>query len=152
MSGGLSYNGCHFRGGCINIFDCTFVPVEVRNIPAFLSECTLSITNYTNGLLFSSYATASCVIINVRYIDRVILLKTDTIFACHKRTRWKFRGYFHRKSLLELSISEFQRWSLIDESASLSWCWVPQLIPVLLTESMSVSKRFFCFWENLISL
>jgi hypothetical protein len=39
--------------------DFTIVPVEIRNIPAFLSECILSNTNCTNGLQFSSYATAS---------------------------------------------------------------------------------------------
>jgi SUMO ligase MMS21 Smc5/6 complex component len=54
----------------MTIFDCTFVPIDVRNIPAFLSECILSITNYTNGLLFSSNATASLPII----IKKVILL------------------------------------------------------------------------------
>ena len=43
----------------MTIFNCTFVPVEVRNILAFLSDCSLTITNCTNGLLFSSYATAS---------------------------------------------------------------------------------------------
>jgi len=43
----------------MNVFDCTIVPVEARNIPAFLSECILSNTNCTNGLQFSSYATAS---------------------------------------------------------------------------------------------
>ena len=43
----------------MTIFVCTFVPIEVRNILEFLSECILNITNYTNGLLFSSYATAS---------------------------------------------------------------------------------------------
>ena len=47
------------RGCCMNIPDCTIVPVEVRNNPAFLPECILSNTNCTNGLLFSSYATAS---------------------------------------------------------------------------------------------
>ena len=41
----------------MTIFDCTFVPIDVRNIPAFLSECIFSSTNYTIGLLFSSYAT-----------------------------------------------------------------------------------------------
>ena len=48
-------------GCCMTIFICTFVPIEVRNILEFLSECILNITNYTNGLLFSSYATASMV-------------------------------------------------------------------------------------------
>jgi hypothetical protein len=43
----------------MNILDCTIVPVEVRNFPAFLPECILSNTNYANGLQFSSYATAS---------------------------------------------------------------------------------------------
>ena len=43
----------------MNIPDCTIVPVEVRNIPAFLPEYILSNTNCTNRLLFSSYATAS---------------------------------------------------------------------------------------------
>jgi len=43
----------------MTIFDCTFVPIDVRNIPAFLSEYVLPTTNYTNGLPFSSYATAS---------------------------------------------------------------------------------------------
>jgi hypothetical protein len=43
----------------MTIFVCTIVPIEVRNIHVFLSECILSIAIYTNGLLFSSYATAS---------------------------------------------------------------------------------------------
>jgi len=43
----------------MTIFNCTFVSVETRNIPAFLSEYIHSITICTNGLLFSSYATAS---------------------------------------------------------------------------------------------
>ena len=43
----------------MTIFVCTIVPIEVRNIHAFLSEYILSITIYTNELLFSSYATAS---------------------------------------------------------------------------------------------
>jgi len=43
----------------MTIFNCTFVSVEARNVHAFLSECIFSITNCTNGLLFSGYATAS---------------------------------------------------------------------------------------------
>lgn len=44
---------------CTNIIDCNIMPVVVRTIPAFLSECILSNTNCTNELQFPSYATAS---------------------------------------------------------------------------------------------
>jgi hypothetical protein len=43
----------------MNILDYIIVPVEVKNIPAFLPECILFNINCSNGLLFSSYATAS---------------------------------------------------------------------------------------------
>jgi len=43
----------------MTIFNCNFVSVEARNVPAFLSGYTHSITICTNGLLFSSYATAT---------------------------------------------------------------------------------------------
>jgi len=43
----------------MTIFNCTFVSVEARNIPVFLSDRILPDTNCKNGLLFSSYATAS---------------------------------------------------------------------------------------------
>ena len=36
----------------MTIFNCTFVSVEARKIPAFLSEYIHSITNWSNGLLF----------------------------------------------------------------------------------------------------
>lgn len=45
----------------MTIFDCNFVPIDVRNNPEFMSESILSITNYKKGLLFSSYATASVI-------------------------------------------------------------------------------------------
>lgn len=38
-----------------------------------------------------------------------IWIKTDMIFTCHKHTGWKFRGDLLRKSVLESSISEFQK-------------------------------------------
>ena len=59
----------------MNVFDCTIVPVEVRNNPAFLSECILSNTNCTNGLLFSSYATASASPFYIGFPD--IFLQVD---------------------------------------------------------------------------
>ena len=43
----------------MNVGYCTIEPVEVRNTPALLSECIFSNANCTNGLQFSSYATAS---------------------------------------------------------------------------------------------
>jgi len=74
----------------MTIFDCTFVPIEVRNIPVFLSECILSITNYTNGLIFSSYATASTVAKN-GYLDKAFEpLFFD--FADRADFRWLFAG------------------------------------------------------------
>ena len=63
----------------MTIFFCTFVPIEVKNIPAFLSECIISITNYTNGLLFSSYATATSVTVDLYLSDNNIFLVREII-------------------------------------------------------------------------